>query len=535
MTGQQVARTQRAGRGRRVLLSVRPGRSSSGARCGWCKPRLFIMMETEIWPNLLRACRRARRQDGAGQRPDLGALVSALPAGAAVLPPRAADVDRFCMQSEESARRIIDIGADPRAGHGHRQPQVRLARDRPASPSPDRGREPRAALLPHSARRAGDHRRQHAARARKSRSSRLPADSRDAGQRAAHHRAAQAGALRRGRAPRAAARAGAWRAARELRVDAEPRVDVVILDTIGELAQLYQIATRGVRRRQPGRRRRPQHPRARGVRQADRLRPAHAELRRDRRARSSTTRRRPGALGDAGSRPCWSICSAIRCAAPASARRRARWSKPTAARGSATLAAIAQLLPPDGSGTRAAVPRLRTAVNPSACGYRPFIRPVCRSRPVRVEQPLRGDCAAAAGAVRARGPTSGSGCATPSSASAISRSAAAARRRCRCDCRAGCCSRWASARPFSAAATRRARRTTASSSSATRRASAPTWIACGRRAADAGAAAARASSCWSVRDRYLRRRPRRAPSSAPRCTCSTTAFSISSSTATSIW
>ena len=24
-----------------------------------------------------------------------------------------ADVDRFCMQSEESARRIIDIGADP--------------------------------------------------------------------------------------------------------------------------------------------------------------------------------------------------------------------------------------------------------------------------------------------------------------------------------------------------------------------------------------------------------------------------------------
>ena len=36
-----------------------------------------------------------------------------------------------------------------------------------------------------------------------------------------------------------------WRVARrkELPVDAEPRVDVVILDTIGELAQLYQIAT----------------------------------------------------------------------------------------------------------------------------------------------------------------------------------------------------------------------------------------------------------------------------------------------------
>ncbi|HEV3485411.1 MAG TPA: glycosyltransferase, partial [Vicinamibacterales bacterium] len=39
-------------------------------------------------------------------------------------------------------------------------------------------------------------------------------------------------------------RAG-WNVARrsELRVDAEPRADVVVLDTIGELAQLYQIAT----------------------------------------------------------------------------------------------------------------------------------------------------------------------------------------------------------------------------------------------------------------------------------------------------
>ena len=36
-----------------------------------------------------------------------------------------------------------------------------------------------------------------------------------------------------------------WRVARrkELPVDDEPRVDVVILDTIGELAQVYQIAT----------------------------------------------------------------------------------------------------------------------------------------------------------------------------------------------------------------------------------------------------------------------------------------------------
>ena len=71
------------------------------------------MMETEIWPNLLRACRRGRGEDRAGQRPDFGAVVSALPAGAARSSAACStDVDRFCMQSEESARRIIEIGAD---------------------------------------------------------------------------------------------------------------------------------------------------------------------------------------------------------------------------------------------------------------------------------------------------------------------------------------------------------------------------------------------------------------------------------------
>jgi 3-deoxy-D-manno-octulosonic-acid transferase len=41
------------------------------------------------------------------------------------------------------------------------------------------------------------------------------------------------------------ARRAGWNVARrsELRVDAEPRHDVIILDTIGELAQLFQVAT----------------------------------------------------------------------------------------------------------------------------------------------------------------------------------------------------------------------------------------------------------------------------------------------------
>jgi 3-deoxy-D-manno-octulosonic-acid transferase len=45
-------------------------------------------------------------------------------------------------------------------------------------------------------------------------------------------------------AERLARRAG-WNVARrtELRVDSEPRGDVVVLDSIGELAQLYQVAT----------------------------------------------------------------------------------------------------------------------------------------------------------------------------------------------------------------------------------------------------------------------------------------------------
>ncbi len=35
------------------------------------RPKLFIMMETEIWPNLLRECRARGDQDGGRQRPAL--------------------------------------------------------------------------------------------------------------------------------------------------------------------------------------------------------------------------------------------------------------------------------------------------------------------------------------------------------------------------------------------------------------------------------------------------------------------------------
>jgi 3-deoxy-D-manno-octulosonic-acid transferase len=77
------------------------------------KPRLFVMMETEIWPNLLRQCRRSGvatvMVNGRISARSYPRYKLARPFFRKVL----ADVDRFCMQTDESARRIIDIGADP--------------------------------------------------------------------------------------------------------------------------------------------------------------------------------------------------------------------------------------------------------------------------------------------------------------------------------------------------------------------------------------------------------------------------------------
>ena len=204
------------------------------------KPRLFVMMETELWPNLLRACRSA-------------GVKTALVNGRISLRsfPRyrlargffrrvLADVDRFCMQSEESARRIVEIGADrdrvsvtgslkfdsleiPGAvadrGRNRVLRYFRISPDRPVviAASTLKGEEETVleafqriraiwgnALLILAPRKPG----------------RFEEVERLAKQRG-------------------------WRVARrtELAVDAEPRVDVVVLDTIGELAQVYQVAT----------------------------------------------------------------------------------------------------------------------------------------------------------------------------------------------------------------------------------------------------------------------------------------------------
>ena len=56
-----------------------------------------------------------RRQDGDRQRPALAALVSALSDGARLHARVLDDIDSFCVQSEQSARRFIDLGANPGA------------------------------------------------------------------------------------------------------------------------------------------------------------------------------------------------------------------------------------------------------------------------------------------------------------------------------------------------------------------------------------------------------------------------------------
>lgn len=205
------------------------------------KPRLFIMMETEIWPNLLRACHRAGVKtmlvNGRISSRSYPRYRLARPFFRRVL----RHVDRFCMQSDESARRVVDIGAE---------------RDRvlvtgslkfdsleiPGSTTADRGRNRVLRYF----RMSPD--RPVVIAASTVRNEEEPVL--EAFQRI---RATLSSAIliiaprkpeRFDDVERLARRAG-WNVARrsELRVDAEPRHDVVILDTIGELAQLYQIAT----------------------------------------------------------------------------------------------------------------------------------------------------------------------------------------------------------------------------------------------------------------------------------------------------
>ena len=253
MTGQQVARTNLQYVDEVFYLPFDFG-FIVNRTLRLVKPRLFIMMETEIWPNLLRVCARENVRT---------VLVNGRISARSYPRYRLArgffrrvlgQVDRFCMQGEESARRIIDIGAEPErvtvtgslkfdsldltdssdtASDGS---QYRL------QPVRDRGRnrvlrffrisQDRPVVIAASTLRGEEE------------------PVLDAFQRI---RATMPSALlivaprkpeRFDEVERLARRSG-WNVARrsELRVDSEPRHDIVVLDTIGELAQLYQVAT----------------------------------------------------------------------------------------------------------------------------------------------------------------------------------------------------------------------------------------------------------------------------------------------------
>jgi 3-deoxy-D-manno-octulosonic-acid transferase len=218
------------------------------------KPRLFIMMETEIWPNLLRACRRAGVRtavvNGRISSRSYPRYRLARPFFGHVLE----NVDRFCMQSEESASRIIEIGAVPdrvSVTGSLKFDSLDLVplKDSSSDTSPyrihplqDRGRN-----------RVLRYFRIAPERPVVIAASTLKGEEEPVLEAFLRIRATMTTALlviaprkpERFDEVERLARRGGWKVARrsELRVDSEPRHDVVILDTIGELAQLFQVAT----------------------------------------------------------------------------------------------------------------------------------------------------------------------------------------------------------------------------------------------------------------------------------------------------
>jgi 3-deoxy-D-manno-octulosonic-acid transferase len=204
------------------------------------KPRLFLLMETELWPNLLRACRRQGVKT---------ILVNGRISSRSYPRYRLArglfrrvlqDVDRFCMQSDESARRIIDIGADPARVTVTGSLKFESLESPAAAAGRGAGRVLRFFRLPPN--------RPVFIAASTLKGEEAPVLSAFAAVRRVHpsallimaprkpERFAEAEALARGEGFRVVRRT-------ELAVDAEPRADVVILDTIGELAHLFQVAT----------------------------------------------------------------------------------------------------------------------------------------------------------------------------------------------------------------------------------------------------------------------------------------------------
>ena len=205
------------------------------------RPRLLVLVEGEIWPNVLRECRRRGVRtaivNGRVSSRSWRRYRLVRPLLRRVLD----DVEAFCLQSEEAVRRMTDIGADPArvtmtgslkfdavalpvpSPNRHpREPVLRVLRTSPDRPVIVAGSTMRGEELPL----LRVFRRIKAARPQ----ALLVVAPRHA------DRFGEVVDLARGEGFAVARRS-------ELAVDAEPRADVVVLDTIGELAHVYQIAT----------------------------------------------------------------------------------------------------------------------------------------------------------------------------------------------------------------------------------------------------------------------------------------------------
>jgi 3-deoxy-D-manno-octulosonic-acid transferase len=202
------------------------------------RPRLFVMVESEIWPNLLRECRRRGVKtaivNGRISARSYPRYRLARPFFRRVL----AAVDRCCMQSEDSARRIVAIGADP-AGV---MVTGSLKFDAAALPAAARGRDRvlrffRVSPARHVVVAGSTMRGEELLVLRAFRRVKHMAPGAILLLAPRHtERFAEAAHLARGEGFSTINRS-------ELAIDAEPRADVVVIDTIGELAQLYQLAT----------------------------------------------------------------------------------------------------------------------------------------------------------------------------------------------------------------------------------------------------------------------------------------------------
>jgi 3-deoxy-D-manno-octulosonic-acid transferase len=203
------------------------------------RPRMFVMTETEIWPNLLRECKRRGVKtlmvNGRISYRSFPRYRLVRPFMKRVL----ADIDRFCVQGEETSRRLIELGADPARiivtgslkfdslesssipGRG-RERVLRFFRVPPGRPVIIAGSTLKGEEAPVI--RAFNRVRASGVNALLVIAARHP-ERFDEVERLCRHEGLTV--VRRS----------------ELPIDAEPRADAVVLDTIGELAQLYQIAT----------------------------------------------------------------------------------------------------------------------------------------------------------------------------------------------------------------------------------------------------------------------------------------------------